>query len=271
MGEWSGNGSASGKVRRDFSVCAGLCGFILVVALGAPPRVKADSPAHERLKTTVPTEQSHEGHAGTTAPSSPPAGPGTGSGEEVDAYSLFMHHAAGVGVILVGLLLLAHRLTGQRFAVLRTAVGATWFLLGLFLFIRSDREGWPIGPAGFLESFTMPTRWEWLQHKLMNLIPMFLGIYVGKAHSHIPKTFWTYAAAGLAGVGGLALMIHQHVDHPEGMDVVNLQHRFFAVTTLFIAGSLILEDRQHVTWKFKPYLLPAGLLIIGLQLAFYVE
>lgn len=258
-------------VRRGFSVCAGLCGFILVVALGALPQVRADSPAHRGLETTVPTEQSHEGHAGTAAPSSPADEPGAGSGEVADAYSLFMHHAAGVGTILVGLLLVAHRLTGQRFAVLRTAVGAAWFLLGLFLFIRSDPEGWPIGPPGFLESFTMPTRWEWIQHKLMTMIPMFLGLYAGKAHSHLPKAFWTYAAVGLAGAGGLALMIHQHVDHPEGMDVVNLQHRFFAVTALLVAGSLILDAKQHVTWKFKPYLLPAGLLIMGLQLVFYVE
>jgi len=271
MGEWSGNGWASGKVRGGFSICAGLCGFILLVALGAPPRVRAETPAHEGPGPTVPTEPSHEGHAGTAAPSSPPDGPGAGSEKVVNTYSLFMHHAAGVGVIIVSLLLLVHRLTGQRFAVLRIAGGATWFLLGLFLFIRSDREGWPIGPTGFLESFTMPTREEWIQHKLLTMIPMFLGIYVGKAHSHVPKAFWTYAAVALAGAGGLALTVHQHLEHPGSDDIVNLQHRLFAITALFIAGSLILDAKQHVTWKFKPYLLPAGLLIMGLQLAFYVE
>ena len=272
MRKWSGNGSAPGKVRGGFSVCAGMCRFMLVVVLGAPPQVRADSPALKGQEMPVPTEQSHEGHAGAEAPSDPHAGHGTGSGEKVvNAYSLFMHRAAGVGTILVGLLLVAHRFTGQRFAVLGTAVGATWFLLGLFLFIRSDPEGWPIGPPGFLESFTMPTRWEWIQHKLLAMIPMFMGIYAGKAHSHVPKAFWTYTAVGLAGAGGLALTIHQHLNHPGSDDIVNLQHRLFAITALFVAVSLVVESKQDLTWKFKFYLLPSGLLILGLQLAFYVE
>ena len=246
MREWSGSGAAPGKARRGFSVCVSLCGCLLLVALAAPPQ-------------------------GGTAPSDPHTGHATGSETVANTYSLFMHHAAGVGTMLVGLLIGAHRLTGQRFAALGIAVGTTWFLLGLFLFIRSDPEGWPIGPPGFLESFTLPTRWEWIQHKLLTMIPMFLGIYAARAHRHVPKAFWTYAAVGLAAAGGLTLTVHQHLNHPANDDIVNLQHRFFAITALFIAASLILDAKQNVTWKFKPYLLPAGLLILGLQLAFYVE
>lgn len=242
----------------------------LVLPLLAPYQAPADTslhqahqpastpaPAHEDPTGTAPTAGAHEGHGPTSA-------------RPVNVYSLFMHHAAGVGLILVSLFLLAHRLTEQRFPLLRLAIGATWLSLGIFLFIRSDPEGWPIGPAGLFESFTMPTRSEWIQHKLLSMIPMFMGIYAGRPQSQAPHPLWNYVAAGLALFGALALMVHQHLDHP-GMDITNIQHRFFAATALVIAGSLVVDGKRDLTWAIKPYLLPCSLLILGLQLAFYVE
>jgi len=52
---------------------------------------------------------------------------------------------------------------------------------------------------------------------------------------------------------------------------VNIQHRFFALTSFFIAASLVVEGNARFAWKGKPYLLPAGLLLLGIQLALYVE
>jgi hypothetical protein len=230
----------------------------------------AKDPSHEGHESAASTESLHGDHAATVQQAGSHGGHDTEPAKQENVYSLFMHHAAGVGLVLVSLFLLAYRLTEQRFAILRISIGATWFLLGVFLFIRSDPEGWPIGLAGFLESFTMPTRGEWIQHKVLSMIPMFMGIYTGRAHTQMPKVYWNYAAAGLALFGALALTTHQHLNHP-GMDVVNLQHRLFAITALFIAGSLIIDSKRDLTWKFKPYMLPCGLLILGLQLAFYVE
>ena len=245
--------------------------LVTALTLLALSRVLADSPEPEGHALAAQTEPSHDGPAGAAPRSDPHAGHQTGSEKAVNTYSLFMHHAAGVGLILVGLLLSAHRLTGQRFAVLRAATGATWFLLGLFLFIRSDPEGWPIGPAGFRESFTMPTRAEWIQHKLLAMIPMFMGFYAGMVHRHVPSAVWTYAAVGLAVLGGLGLTEHQHLNHPGTDDIVNAQHRFFAATALFIAGSLVLDRQEQLAWRIRPYLLPIGLTVLGLQLAFYAE
>jgi hypothetical protein len=242
----------------------------LTLGLYAPLDSLAEDPSHEGNETAASTESLNGGHAATAQQAGSHEGHDTEPAKQENVYSLFMHHAAGVGLVLVSLFLLAYRLTEQRFAILRICIDATWFLLGVFLFIRSDPEGWPIGPAGFLESFTMPTRAEWIQHKALSMIPMFMGIYTGRAHAQMPKVYWNYAAASLALFGALALTIHQHLDHP-GMDVVNLQHRLFATTALFIAGSLVVDGKRDLTWKFKPYLLPCGLLILGLQLAFYVE
>ncbi|WP_447973995.1 hypothetical protein [Nitrospira sp. Kam-Ns4a] len=192
--------------------------------------------------------------------------------EEDLAYSLFMHHAAGAGVLLVGGLLLADRLTAGRYRAFRAGIGAAWVGMGLFLFTFSDLEAWPIGPAGFLESFSLPTAHEWIQHHVLSLIPVALGV----ATLALPRReeeghpAWKYLAAGLGVLGGAGLLIHQHLDHP-GMDVVNLQHRLFALTSFFIAAGLVIEGSPRIMWRAKPYLLPAGLLLLGVQLALYVE
>ena len=99
---------------------------------------------------------------------------------------------------------------------------------------------------------------------------MVLGIYTMLFGWKEPRPLWRYVAAGIAMLGGAALLIHQHLDHP-GIDFVNIQHRFFALTSFFIAVSLALEGSARFAWKGKPYLLPAGLLLLGVQLALYVE
>jgi hypothetical protein len=230
----------------------GLLALVIGIGLAAP----ALAAAGEHVEGGH--SDSHAGHA-------------TGAVKQVNTYSLFMHRTSGVIVMVIGLLILANRLTAERYPHIRLAIGATWILMGIFIFVRSDRAGWPIGPNSFLESFTMPTRAEWIQHKLLALIPILLGLYCARDTPRELSPRWTYAAATVASLGALALTVHQHMDHPDQADIVNLQHRFFALTAFFVAASLILDGRQEIVWKWKPYLLPGGLVIIGLQLACYVE
>ncbi len=186
------------------------------------------------------------------------------------AYSLFMHHSSGAIVLVLGLFLVLERLLISNRGVLKVLIGCTWMVLGVFVFIYSDLEGWPIGPAGFIDSFSMPTASEWVQHKVLSLIPMVMGAYAITAR-HIPPTFaLEYVAAGIALLGGIALQLHQHADHP-GFDVVNLQHRIFALTVVLIASCLIIEQRKSITWKSKPFLMPLGIMLLGFQLVLYVE
>lgn len=192
------------------------------------------------------------------------------SPEEDLEYSRFMHHSSGVTVLVIGMLLLIDRLTTRRHRLMRVACGLTWLMFGTFLFVFSDLEAWPIGPAGFIESFSLPTADEWIQHHLLAMIPMVFGIYMMFSRWKESRPLWGYVAATIAMLGGTALLIHQHWDHP-GMDFVNIQHRLFALTTFFIAGSLAAEDSASVKWRAKPYLLPAALLLLGIQLALYVE
>ena len=207
------------------------------------------------------------GQHGPTAPQLPPSGL---SPEDDLAYSRFMHHTSGATVLVIAVLLFADRSTAHRYRGLRIGIGVTWLLMGAFLFIFSDLEAWPIGPAGFIDSFSLPTADEWIQHHLLAMIPMVLGLYTILSRWKQSSPFWSYVAAGVAMLGGAALLVHQHFDHP-GLDVVNIQHRFFACTSFFIAVSLAFERSSKRTWTAMPYLLPIGLLLLGVQLAFYVE
>src|SRR5438876_12120329 len=238
----------------------GLCLF--TGPLATTDSIASDEPAsthhHERSAATQ-----HE----PVYEKLPPSGL---SPEEDLEYSRFMHHASGVTVLVIATLLLVDRLTAHRHRLLRVGSGLTWLMFGAFLFVFSDLEAWPIGPAGFIESFSLSTTHEWIQHHLLSIIPMVLGIYTMLFRWEQPRPLWRYLAAGIAMLRGAALLIHEHLDHP-GMGFVNIQPRFFARISFFLPASLVVVAGLRFAWKGKPYLLPAGLLLLGVQLALYVE
>jgi copper resistance protein D len=209
---------------------------------------------------------SHEGHTLVQNGSSP-----TGmTADEETAYSLFMHRSSGIALVALGILVLCERLRPQQRGMIRVGIGLLWLVFGAHLFIRSDPEGWPIGPAGFLDSFSMPTAGEWIQHKVLSLIPISLGIRTLVSRPRMAHPAVSWILGGVLALGGAGLLFHQHLDH-QTMDLVNLQHRFMALTALFIAASSIADGLRTITWKPLPFLLPAGLVALGLQLALYVE
>ena len=74
------------------------------------------------------------------------------------AWSEYNHHWAGFFVLLIGLLGALERLG------VRAARHWPLMFLGLagFLLLRNDPRAWPLGPAGFWESLTLP---DVLQHR----------------------------------------------------------------------------------------------------------
>jgi uncharacterized membrane protein SirB2 len=170
----------------------------------------------------------------------------------------------------IALLLIVDRLRLSPHAVTTILIGCTWLLFGAFLFIKSDPDEWPIS-LSFMESFYKPTtRSEWIQHKLLSLIPVLLGAYTLSTRRGGQTMTRTYAAAGAALLGGIGLLIHQHFDHPD-FDMVNFQHRLFALSAMCVAGGLLVERWGTITWKAKPFIVPLGILLLGLELALYVE
>jgi hypothetical protein len=190
--------------------------------------------------------------------------------EEELAYSLFMHRSSGIALVILGVLVMADRLTRRRYGSIQIGIGLLWLAFGAHLFIRSDLEGWPVGPAGFVESFSMATAGEWMQHKALSLIPLTLGVWTLTSRSVLPSASWNYALGAVLSVGVAGLLIHQHLDH-RTMDLVNLQHRLMALTALVIAAGSVAEGLGRFRWTHKPLLVPCGFLVLGLQLVFYIE
>ncbi|HKP01549.1 MAG TPA: hypothetical protein VJU02_07950 [Nitrospiraceae bacterium] len=185
-------------------------------------------------------------------------------------YSLFMHHAAGYFMLAIGILMAMDRATHFRQCLLQYATGVMWTLFGLFIFVRADPDGWPMG-SGFWESWTMPTYAEWLQHKLLSLIPLLLAPYAFRGRPTMGQdNGGSYVAAGLVIIGAVGLLSHQHLDHP-GLDAVNIQHRFFAGTCLLIAFSLLQEARRRWIGNTKKLIFPTLLILLSLQLVCYTE
>ncbi|BFU96120.1 MAG: hypothetical protein NTNFB02_28420 [Nitrospira sp.] len=180
-----------------------------------------------------------------------------------------MHHSSGLALLTIGLLLIVDRLQLCSHAVTTILIGCTWLLFGAFLLIKTEPDEWPTS-LSFMESFNKPTRSEWIQHKLLSLIPVLLGAYTLLAKRGGEAMTWTYVAAGATFLGGIGLLIHQHFEHPD-FDMVNFQHRLFALSAMCVAGGLFVERSGTITWKAKRFIVPLGILVLGIQLVLYVE
>lgn len=273
----------------------------LAVAPGWPGTVWADQAAHEGHESAP----QHEGHAATQAQPESAAidhsahqaaasehshtdshdmhatGPvdetttlvrGGVTREEEKAYSLFMHRSCGTIVAFLGLLVLADRLTQRRHGALRKGMGAIWLLMGIHIFLNADPTDWPLA-ATFMESYSRPGSSEWLQHKVLCLIPVAIGLYtMFVARREQPNPVAGYAMAAVLAFGGIALLYHEH-EHSPGMDMglIVRQHNLMAFTSIFIAAGWLADTWDRLAWKPKFVLVPVGLILLGLELALYTE
>jgi putative copper resistance protein D len=182
------------------------------------------------------------------------------------AWSEVNHHWAGLVVLVMGLLALAER------AGVRAARHWPLVLLGLavFLFIRSDPRAWPLGPAGFWESMTLP---DVLQHRAFVLLIVAFGIFEWAVRTErLALRPWGYVFPLLCAVGGGLLLTHSHA-------MFNLKEEFLAEVphaplALLGAGAgwaRWLELRLPEAGRAPGWLWPVGLAAVGLLLLFYRE
>ena len=236
-----------------------ICGLVLFLSPSEGTAGIRGSHGESFSADTVADSHQHRSHAEITSRQTLGGRP----------YSLFMHHTAGYFVFAIGVLMAMDRATHSRQRPLQYAIGIAWTLFGLFIFVRADPDGWPMG-SGFWESWTMPTHPEWLQHKLLSFIPLLLALYAFLRHAMEQDYGTPYVAVGLAVIGAVGLLSHQHLDHP-GLDIVNIQHRFFAGTCLLIAFSLLQEARGRWIGNNKKLIFPTLLILLSLQLVWYTE
>jgi copper resistance protein D len=184
------------------------------------------------------------------------------------AWSEYNHHWAGIIVVVIGLLAVAARLPGFRWA-------RHWPLaflgLAVFLLVRADPENWPLGPRSFWQSFTVA---EVLQHRLFVLLIAAFAVFEwGVATARIASRRAALVFPIVCAAGGALLLTHAHpLGNFKEELLSELSHIPLAIFAIVAGWSRWLEvrlegtPRQFLTWVW-----PACFVMIGMILLNYKE
>ena len=182
------------------------------------------------------------------------------------AWSEYNHHWAGLFVVTMGVLAILERLG------VRAARHWPLVFLGLatFLFIRNDPRAWPLGPAGFWESLTLP---DVLQHRAFVLLVVAFAVFEWAVRTErLSSLPWGYVFPLLCAVGGGLLLTHSHA-------MFNLKDEFLTEVThapLGILGAFAgwgrwLELRLPDAGRGPGWIWRGCFTAVGLLLLFYRE
>lgn len=177
-------------------------------------------------------------------------------------WSEYNHHWSGLFVLSMGLLAIAERL-GVRAA---RHWPLLFFGLATFMFIRNDPRAWPLGPAGFWESLTLP---DVLQHRAFVLLIVLFGSFEWMVRTgRLPQKPWAYVFPLLCAAGGGLLLTHSHA-------MFNLKEEFLTEVTHAPIGLLgafmgwgrwlelrLPESRRTASWVWTACLTAVGVLLL---------
>lgn len=155
------------------------------------------------------------------------------------AWSEYNHHWAGLFVLLLGLLAAVAQTR-------RVGVARYWPLLfaglAVFIFLRADPEGWPLGPDNFWEAIQDG---EVLQHKAFALLIVLFAVFelrvqLGKAR--FPAAAYVFPA--VCALGGALLITHSHaLNNVKEQLLAELSHAPIAIAAVFAGWSRWLQVR----------------------------
>ncbi|MSO99966.1 MAG: copper resistance protein [Acetobacteraceae bacterium] len=246
-----------------------------IVARNIPEWPRLSSPDHDRLAIPALQARLDAEAAQHAAKSSPAFIPGAGdlpprNADDI-AWSEYNHHWSGLFVTAIGLLALLNR-AGIAWA-------KHWPLLfiglGIFLFIRSDPEVWPLGEIGFLESFRDI---EVLQHRVF--VALLIGFSLFEWRVRVGKQTGQGAALVfplMCAIGGGLLLTHSHaLANVKEQLLIEVTHTPLALAGIVAGWSRWLELRLDRTTgpvlvRVAGWTWPVCLLLCGLILLDYRE
>ncbi|MBI1848007.1 MAG: CopD family protein [Candidatus Rokubacteria bacterium] len=182
------------------------------------------------------------------------------------AWSEYNHHWAGIFVLAMGALALLEA-AGVRAA-------RPWPLLflglGAFLFARNDPRAWPLGPAGFWESMTLP---DVLQHRAFVALVIAFGVFEWMVRSgRLAVRPWGYVFPLLCAGGGGLLLTHSHaMFNLKDEFLTEVTHTPIAVLGVFAGWGRWLELRWPEGGAWPGWLWRACLAGVGAILLVYRE
>ena len=243
-----------------------------IVARNVPEWPRLSSPEHDRLAIPALQARLDAEAAARAAKSSPAFIPGAGeipprNADDI-AWSEYNHHWSGLFVVAIGLLALANR-AGVGWA-------KHWPLLfiglGVFLFVRSDPEVWPLGDIGFLESFRDI---EVVQHRVF--VVLILGFCLFEWRVRTGRATGPGAALVfplMCAIGGTLLLTHSHaIANVKEQLLIEVTHTPLALAGIVAGWSRWLELRLDRTgspllqriagWTWPVCLLLSGLILLN--------
>ncbi|HWO02883.1 MAG TPA: CopD family protein [Blastocatellia bacterium] len=236
----------------------------------SPRWPRLNSPGTEEL--SEPTLQTIRKAAESGAPppqSFVPGGVATHPNTPGDiAWSEYNHHWSGLIVIVIGLLALMSQ-SG------RASWARHWPLvfvaLAAFVFLRADPENWPLGPNGFISSFSDS---EVLQHRAFVLLTVAFGVFEWAVRTgRIVSARASLVFPLLTSVGGALMLTHSHsLGNVQEELLAELTHVPLALLAVTAGWARWIELRLPSTKnRVQSWIWPVCFVLIGVLLVLYRE
>lgn len=189
--------------------------------------------------------------------------------EAATAWSDYNHNISGI--FLTTMSFFAMLSYSKRFHNWARFWPVGFMALGIFLFVRSDAESWPLGPIGFWDSTF--NNGEVLQHRIATLLVFMLGWMEIRARMNNNQGGLPYVFPILAAFGGMMLLAHSHVGfEAKTAFLIQVGHTLMGVFSLILACGRWLELKLDSPGKnVAGFISVFALFQIGVILMFYRE